>query len=419
MRTGLLLGAGASYECGMPMVWELTNQIRCFATPKLLRERNIRSKAANLGFPDLLIEELIQLIARPELHYESIIGNLEIKVRRHSGRHNGRHYHALHSDLTEMVYFLLLDRHSRLATVLPTYMRFLDGLAGLVSHNQPLWIFSLNHDLIVESFAAHRKIPINSGSFDTIELPLPENSHGIKSIAAELSTAERFHTKGLPFFIQGKVGINIFKLHGSLDTFLIHNGNDIIKLVPVENNISGVLKTVELANSLLQHKLPHAPHIRTTNEIMYLDQGGEIQFARRTILTGAFKFNEEKRKTKFNMMTHFRDNLLQVDVLVTVGYGFADPHVNGSLRTWLEFAEARKLQIIDPFRTTIPSDFLHLAPQVTLSRKTALDFFEQFSSSPLSPIERQIRDGLSRARDVVAAKYAEQARLAYPNEDGH
>jgi len=59
MLIGLLLGAGASYECGMPTVWELTQSMRAFATPELLRGKNLRSRAVNLGFPDHLVEELI------------------------------------------------------------------------------------------------------------------------------------------------------------------------------------------------------------------------------------------------------------------------------------------------------------------------------------------------------------------------
>jgi hypothetical protein len=38
--TGLFLGAGASYEAGMPLVWELTAEIRNWLTADKLRELN-------------------------------------------------------------------------------------------------------------------------------------------------------------------------------------------------------------------------------------------------------------------------------------------------------------------------------------------------------------------------------------------
>jgi hypothetical protein len=38
--TGLFLGAGASYEAGMPLVWELTAEIKNWLTADKIRELN-------------------------------------------------------------------------------------------------------------------------------------------------------------------------------------------------------------------------------------------------------------------------------------------------------------------------------------------------------------------------------------------
>jgi hypothetical protein len=38
--TGLFLGAGASYEAGLPLVWELTDELKKWLTPAKLREFN-------------------------------------------------------------------------------------------------------------------------------------------------------------------------------------------------------------------------------------------------------------------------------------------------------------------------------------------------------------------------------------------
>jgi hypothetical protein len=37
---GLFLGAGASVEVGMPLVWELTEELKGWLTPETLRELN-------------------------------------------------------------------------------------------------------------------------------------------------------------------------------------------------------------------------------------------------------------------------------------------------------------------------------------------------------------------------------------------
>jgi hypothetical protein len=65
MLTGLLLGAGASYESGLPLVWELTNALRSILTPKVPRDKNERSKKYNSGHPDHVIEYMILDACRP------------------------------------------------------------------------------------------------------------------------------------------------------------------------------------------------------------------------------------------------------------------------------------------------------------------------------------------------------------------
>ena len=44
MLTGLLLGAGASYEAGMPLVWELSKQIRAIMTPDYVRTTKSKTR---------------------------------------------------------------------------------------------------------------------------------------------------------------------------------------------------------------------------------------------------------------------------------------------------------------------------------------------------------------------------------------
>ena len=259
MLTGLLLGAGASYECGMPTAWELTHSMRAIATPDMLRGKNSRSRAVNssLGFPDHFVEELIALLSINDMHYESVIGNLEVKYRRHGGRGDGQHYHGLKQDLTELVYFILLDRHQRQAQLLPAYMRFLDGIVGLASANRPLWIFSLNHDLLIEGVAASYGVPLNSGFSAKTSLPLPAPEGQIDQLDAELLTSDEIRNTGL-IFSYTEPGINLLKLHGSLDIFSIRDEWGHIKLLPTSPNAEGVLNSVLIANGGLQHKLPHA-----------------------------------------------------------------------------------------------------------------------------------------------------------------
>lgn len=392
--TGLLLGAGASRDCGMPLVWELTNQLRSFLTPDHVRTTNARSRVLGLGQPNHVVENLIELLQTKSMHYESIIGNLQVLTRRAERREDSQHHHGIRMWFLDLVYAALADRHLQHEKLIEVQMRFLEGIVGLTTTNNPLWIFSLNHDLIIECLAAKYGIPLNSGFPERVSLPLPGTTPS--ALEGEVLTGEMLSTQGLPFF-QDQFGINILKLHGSLDIYQFRDGVDYIKIVPTENSVSGVINTLRLVNSVLTFKHPKNPNIHATGSVMYLDQGGILQFLQRSILAGAFKFPEHNPGPgRYDMLSHFKTGMLYVSRIIVIGYGFGDSHVNDALRNWLEFSDTRRIDIVDPVREFIPNDILHLAPQVALHKTTASEFLEQFAPTPLSTTERFLRDRLRK-----------------------
>ncbi|MEG7798797.1 hypothetical protein U2116_14895, partial [Listeria monocytogenes] len=72
--TGLFLGAGASYEVGMPLVWELTKEITDWLTPKKLRDLNAGWHLQGSGIPDAVIDDFVEVLVRPDMHYEALLG---------------------------------------------------------------------------------------------------------------------------------------------------------------------------------------------------------------------------------------------------------------------------------------------------------------------------------------------------------
>jgi hypothetical protein len=69
--TGLLLGAGVSYEVGMPLVWDITNELKRWLTPDKLRAFNAGWRDHGGGYPDLVIDDVAAALIRPELHSRS------------------------------------------------------------------------------------------------------------------------------------------------------------------------------------------------------------------------------------------------------------------------------------------------------------------------------------------------------------
>jgi hypothetical protein len=77
----------------------------------------------------------------------------------------------------------------------------------------------------------------------------------------------------------------LLKIHGALDVFTFRDGKDLLKLRPLQPNVQGVFAALKRVNEGLSGigTLP--------NEIIYFDETGTIQFLRRSLLAGAFKFD--------------------------------------------------------------------------------------------------------------------------------
>lgn len=389
--TGLLLGAGASFDIGMPLVKELHRDLKRYMTPEKLRSMNLWQKSRGGGVPDQAIEVLIGLLGRNDLNYEQIIGNLEVRSHRTKEQEGFSH---LRVSMTEWVYLLLLEWHENNKDYVRRNIGLLDGMKEFCRTNSPLWVFSLNQDLIMECFAAHSGIPLSCGFTNEVEvLPLRDESGvEIGDLEAWVLPSEQVGRLAYHFFKTGEEGINLVKIHGSLDVFSIRDGKDFLKLIPTYSGVEGVIDTLVTANKNLRPNWPEVT-VRTINEIMYANQFGEIQFLRRTPLAGAFKFREGHGQViPQQFLTNFEGSLNHLSTLICIGYSFGDHHVNNTIRAWLELRGERSLIIVDPLRSQIPHSFLHLAPQVeVVTGKTATDYLDEYGG-----IVRSRVDGLSR-----------------------
>lgn len=201
--TGLFLGAGTSYEAGLPLVWELTTELKNWLTPDKIRSLNIGWRAQGSGHTDAVIEDLARTLLIPNLHYESILGYMETQYRRsHQYRQD---YHGLYSWLVEMVYHILCIRHTQNISYIERQLRYYEGIAHLSANNKPLWIFSLNHDVIIETLAIHCNIPINCGfTNEIVKLPRRDKKGTkIGELKAETISGEQLESGVMPFFRSG------------------------------------------------------------------------------------------------------------------------------------------------------------------------------------------------------------------------
>src|ERR1700761_9116739 len=133
---GLFLGAGASYEIGMPLASELTERLKARLNGDTLRALNEEWRAQSGGYADEVIADLALMLALPEFHYESLLGYLEIQQRRSGKR--GREYLGLYSWLLEVVYQLLRLHHTEDAEFIAAMTDYYEGIARLAAVHRPL-----------------------------------------------------------------------------------------------------------------------------------------------------------------------------------------------------------------------------------------------------------------------------------------
>ena len=117
-----------------------------------------------------------------------------------------------------------------------------------------------------------------------------------------------------------------------------------------------------------------------------------MQFLRRSLLAGAYKFDPRHSQVIPNeLLNYFSTYLNYLTTLVCIGYGFGDQHINQVIRDWLEFSSERHLTIVDPKVTHVPKEFLHLAPQVDLVASDCTDYLDQIGGIVRKPIEHAAR----------------------------
>lgn len=388
----LLLGAGASYELGLPLVWELTRELKNWLTPEKLDQLNEIWRAQGGGYSDEVISLIKDLLGVDSMQYENVIGALEVETNRERDAERYQELHGFRGWLLEVIYLLLCERQVKTSEYIESAVKDLYGIKKLVKESNPLWVFSLNHDINLEIIAAEYGIPVKSGFKEIVALPArSEEGDVIGKIKFEYLSRKDIENNRYDFFKLGEYGINLIKIHGALDIFAQGDELNYLKIRPKSLNCAAYATDLKKANELLQQH----PFVKVTNEIAYADEEGETQFLRRTLLSGAHKFTgriEQIAPSEF--LGLFKSCVNYADEIICIGYGFGDSHVDEVIRDWLSFSNDRKLEIINPSINYVPSSLAHLCRQVSIKNIGCIDYFLSIDSSRDSPsnsLEREFR----------------------------
>lgn len=367
----------------MPLRADINTEILSWLSPASLRKLNATWRGRGFGHPDEVIEDIAGTLGQDTFDYETLLGHMEARYLNDARAGFAQAYHALYAWLAQVVYQILYRRQVERRDSYREGLQYFDGIARLAQNHRPLWIFSLNHDVLIECIAALFGIEVNAGFPPrTVRIPCRgADGQPVAALAAELLTEAELASGQLPFFKTGWPGINLLKVHGALDVFSYADGRDLVRLKPEDQTFDAIIDALQIANEgLLNPNLASSlvpEPLSLANKIPYIDHEGQPQMLGRTLLASASRLTDPYPPLmQRRLLEYFRANLAQVDRLVAIGYSMGDAEINEILSDWLVSSGARRLEIVAPGIAQVPPFLEPLAAQVELTPASATTYLE-------------------------------------------
>jgi hypothetical protein len=366
MKTGLLLGAGFSYDFGMPIARELT-EVFLGLFNRVNTKRAIVQMASQQPFSaerpvnKAAIEEAFSLLLTHKekngFNYEELLSQIQALAENYNKSQSDRDsYHYVFSLLYEIIHNVLSVYQSEAhKNLYQKNLKWYSKLENILSEEET-WVFTLNHDLFLESLAIDLGIPITYGATGKLVFPV-SNMEMDEQVVFE--TIERStYSVDSPGFISKQRGINLVKLHGGLseheykDDSILCNQN-LSRSTSIE--LMGDFHRIQrMAYYYMGRKVPDNKDRAVTNI------RGEMDLISKAMLTGGKKYsktaNSKKGEEKLGM---FDDILNRIDELTIIGYGFGDKHVNFRISNAMARRENLSIRIIDPHLKKTPEFLEH------------------------------------------------------------
>lgn len=197
--------------------------------------------------------------------------------------------------------------------------------------------------------------------------------HGYKNLGEfRLITSKELSEQKLDFYEGNEKGVNLLKLHGSFDIFAIEDKKTYLKSVGNGGfgSFVSAIRNIESESLNVCQKM----QVRGVNELFVNDSSGELQFLRRSLLSGGHKFKGKfEQIAPIALFDAFKNRINNVQELVVIGYGFGDEHVNEVMLKWLSDPK-NQLTISNPYCDEIPDILKAHQAQVQIVKKGLTDY---------------------------------------------
>lgn len=368
----------------MPLRAHVNAELLTWLSPDSLRRLNATWRGRGFGHPDEVIADVASRLAPDGFDYEVLLEHLESQYLEDAREGHARAYHGLYAWLAQLVYQVLYRHQVERREVVREGLQYFEGLARLAQVNRPLWVFSLNHDVLVECIAALFGVEVSCG-FPGRCVTIPcRNAVGITiaTVTATLLSDAEMASGSLGFFPNGRLGINLLKLRGALDLFTFRDGRDLVRLRPRELTFDGIIDALQIVNEgLLDAKLAAKLFPETlalTNRIPYVDAQGRPRVLGRTLRASPARLTDPcPQLLQRRWLEYFRAGLAHVGRVVAIGYGLGDGEVNEIVAEWLAASPLRRLEIVTPAGPELPPLLGPLSSQVEHIPASATIYFER------------------------------------------
>ena len=354
MRNGLLLGAGFSYDFGMPLAREFAEilfdrfdwKTTCLVSAILSGQQPFGS---DRPIDRNAVKSGIALVAEYKkkrcFDYEALIAEIEARANE-PGRPQTEldSYHLVYLYLYSLVKEILdlyqLHSFSTLYDINKNWFKHFDVLLG----DGSTWAFILNHDIYLKLLCIDLGFDITYGDKNQISFLVNNQNPNIR---LDLTYSKRAELNKKCLALNTEKGLNILKLHGGL-TELLYQDSNLICNLPLDRSVSRDLfndfqKFTQLAYYYNGVKIPDGKDRVITNE------AGELDIATEAMLTGHKKYSITTNvKPGEEKLCLFDDAVADIDHLVIIGYSFGDKHINVRISNAMVRNPNMTVAIIDP-----------------------------------------------------------------------
>jgi hypothetical protein len=416
-RKALLIGAGFSYDLGMPLAKGFTKDLFHYLSPDKIRyfmeiwkKSNPYGKGRSIdpSVMDEVLEMFMTHKSNEEANYEGFLKEIQMlhnKPGTTQSRRDTLHFAfgRFFDLIIQMFWMYQVNNYDWYVSNKEYYKSF----SSFVSDNVETWIISLNHDLFIEFLSFELGIPLSFGSEKKVEFPI-NNLNYQQKITFNFVERENLELSRMNFF-KDKRGINLLKLHGGINEFSYDNDSKVLHLSI--NDCDTPLTYLSKTDTVLHRMnyLINGQEVKIGGEIAVSDLNGEMQFLRHSILTGGYKYSEtfdpKPGEEKIQLMEEI---LSKVDELTIVGYGFGDIHVNQRLYNAMLLNKDLSIMIVDPYISAKP-EFLKPFDYKFRIKTVRAGVAEFFSYMENQMWDKKLSDGLMSKRDK-RGRYDEEFR---------